>query len=85
MATYGQSLYGQDLYGTSDSSGSGSDVTASGSWWTLLDIAREHREWADEARLRGLTACPYDGEPLRTGAPQAPGVRHCTFCGRGFS
>ena len=61
------------------------DPATGASWRTLTSISREHREWAQDARLRGLEACPYDGQPLTTGAPQAPAVRHCPFCGRGFA
>ena len=55
-----------------------------GSWWTLRNIATEARQLQQDLRLRGLIACPYDGEVLLVGAPQAPAVRHCQFCGRRY-
>lgn len=56
-----------------------------GSWWSLRDIAVEARQLQSSYRQIGLIACPFDGEVLRMGAPQAPGVRHCTFCGRQYT
>jgi hypothetical protein len=52
-----------------------------GSWWSLLSIADEARMLLASYRGIGYIACTHDGEPLRMGAPQAPGVRHCRFCG----
>ncbi len=49
-----------------------------GGWYTLVSIGREMREIARQERSTPPSACPNDGEPLRTG----PGGRlFCRFDG----
>lgn len=43
-----------------------------GGWETLAAISREAREMYAEDAARVPTACPNDGEPLRTGPDGAP-------------
>ncbi|MGW0587456.1 hypothetical protein [Streptosporangium sp. NPDC002607] len=53
-------------------------VSTPGGWRTLLDIAREATADRQAERERPPTACPNDGEPLRSGPG---GVLHCSFDG----
>jgi hypothetical protein len=57
---------------------SGETVVVRGSWYTLLDIAREAQKFAEAERSRPPTACPNDGIPLERGPN---GVLHCSFDG----
>lgn len=42
-------------------------AVSGGSWWGLLDVAREARQIAAAEAARVPVACPNDGEPLRAG------------------
>jgi hypothetical protein len=54
------------------------EPTAEGSWWPLLDVLREAAQARADDTARPPAACPYDGEPLRTGPG---GVLHCPWDG----
>lgn len=49
-----------------------------GSWWSLLSVIQEAAQYAQQDRTDTPSACPNDGEPLRTG-PRSE--RYCPFCG----
>lgn len=51
------------------------------SWWQLDSVLKERAEYASYYRAQLPTACPNDGEPLREGPPQTPGVLFCRFDG----
>lgn len=42
-------------------------VVSQGSWYELISITDEARQYALQARELALIACPNDGEPYRTG------------------
>ena len=52
-----------------------------GSWWQLDSVLKERAEYANYYRSIPPVACPNDGEPLREGPPQQPGVLYCRFDG----
>lgn len=59
-------------------SGTSPQAETGGSWYGLLDIAREYEQLLADELSRPPEACPNDGEPLRTGPG---GVLHCRFDG----
>jgi hypothetical protein len=42
-------------------------VVSQGSWYALISITDEARQYALQSRELALMACPNDGEPYRTG------------------
>lgn len=56
----------------------GGQAVTTGSWWSLLAVMQEAAQYAQQDRTEAPSACPNDGEPLKTG-PR--GERYCPFCG----
>lgn len=54
------------------------------SWWHLDSILQEQAAYEDYYKSIEPMACPNDGEPLRIGPPQRPGIWYCPFDGWQF-
>lgn len=52
-----------------------------GSWYQLDSILKERAAYENYYRSIDPVACPYCGEPLRNGPPQAPATKYCPFDG----
>jgi hypothetical protein len=63
---------------TATAAGSSPQAETGGSWYGLLDIAREYEQLLADELARSPEACPNDGEPLQAGPG---GVLHCRFDG----
>lgn len=48
-----------------------------GSWWQLDSILKDQAAYADYYRSQPPVACPFDGEPLKSGPPSQPGHLYC--------
>lgn len=49
--------------------------------WDLYSTLAEQAQYVDYYRSQPPVACPNDGEPLRLGPPNRPGVRFCPVDG----
>ncbi len=49
--------------------------------YDLLSTLAEAAQYEDFYRSAPPTACPNDGEPLREGPPESPGVLWCIYDG----
>lgn len=49
--------------------------------WDLYSTLQLRAEYDHYYRTRTPLACPNDGEPLREGPPQEPGILYCRFDG----
>lgn len=49
--------------------------------WDLLSTLREQAQYERYYAAIPPVACPHDGEPLRQGPPQEPGILFCPFDG----
>ena len=50
-------------------------------WWQLDSVLKERAAYENYYRSIEPVACPYDGQPLTNGPPQAPAMKFCHFCG----
>lgn len=49
--------------------------------WDLYATLQLQAEYVDYYRSALPVACPNDGEPLRSGPPEAEGILYCPFDG----
>lgn len=47
--------------------------------WDLLSTLRQQAELQDYYDQQPPMACPHDGEPLREGPPEQPGLLYCPW------
>jgi len=55
-------------------------ATDTGGWWGLLSILQEREIVKRQLHSKRPTACPNDGEPLRSGPRGSPGL-YCPYDG----
>ncbi len=49
--------------------------------WDLYSTLALQAQYEDYYKAQPPVACPNDGEPLRQGPPEQPGVLYCVFDG----
>lgn len=47
--------------------------------WDLYSTLAQQSEYATYYKSIPPVACPHDGEPLRQGPPQEPGILYCPW------
>lgn len=60
------------MAGNKDGGVTGNDLLAT------LQLQAEYQAFYD---AQPPVACPRDGEPMREGPPESPGILYCRFCG----